>query len=133
MKGYQKLYPDKDPETVEEHATQLFKAADTDGSGEIDFGEWCTASINQNALLNETNMRAAFDLFDKDRGGTIEASEIAAILGASSTSEDQVWLDVIREVDINGDGKIDFEEFKVMMTKMADHEAQQQQAPAVAA
>ena len=54
-------------------ATEIFLHADTDNSGAIDFSEWCTATINQNTLLNEKNMRAAFNLFDKDGGGTIEA------------------------------------------------------------
>lgn len=65
-------------------------------------------------------MRAAFKLFDKDGGGTIEAAEIAAILGHDISSNDQVWKDVIKEVDENDDGLIDFEEFQQMMLKLAD-------------
>lgn len=60
-------------EVVDERAKEVFMHADTDHSGAIDFGEWCTATINQHALLNEKNMRAAFALFDRDGGGTIEA------------------------------------------------------------
>lgn len=82
----------------------IFSKADTDGSGGIDFGEWCTATINQNQLLNEGNMRAAFALFDKDGGGTISAEEVAAILGHNISKEENVWIEVIREVDTNGDG-----------------------------
>ena len=33
-------------------------------------------------------MRAAFALFDKDGGGTIEAAEIAQILGQDISTED---------------------------------------------
>ena len=65
--------------------------ADTDNSGAIDFSEWCTATINQNQLLNEKNMRAAFALFDRDGGGSIEAAEIATILGHDVNSDDRVW------------------------------------------
>merc|ERR1719491_153536 len=49
-------------------------------------------------------MRAAFRLFDKDDSGTIEAQEIAAILGHNISKEGNVWNDVIAEVDVNGDG-----------------------------
>ena len=56
-------------------------------------------------------MRAAFALFDKDGGGTIEAAEIAQILGKDVSDNEQVWLDVIKEVDTNNDGMVDFEEF----------------------
>ena len=89
---------------MDEKANAIFDKADTDGSGSIDFTEWCTATINQNQLLNEGNMRAAFALFDKDGGGTIEAAEIAAILGQDINSDDGVWREVINEVDQNGDG-----------------------------
>jgi len=65
-------------------------------------------------------MLAAFKLFDKDGGGTIEAQEIAAILGHNISKEESVWADVIAEVDINGDGQIDFEEFKIMLKKLSN-------------
>lgn len=64
-------------------------------------------------------MHAAFRLFDKDQSGAINAEEIASILGHNYADEKQVWTDIIAEVDVNGDGLIDFEEFKKMMKKMA--------------
>ena len=56
-------------------------------------------------------MRAAFALFDKDGGGTIEAAEIAQILGKDAADNEAVWMDVIKEVDTNNDGQVDFAEF----------------------
>ena len=120
LKAYRALHPELDVGEVDERAMEIFNQADVDGSGEIDFGEWCTATINQVELLSEPNMLAAFKLFDKDGSGTIEAQEIAAILGHNISKEQQVWEDVIAEVDVNGDGQIDFEEFKVMLKKLAD-------------
>lgn len=120
LRAYRTLHPDLDQAEVDERANEIFNQADVDGSGEIDFGEWCTATINQQELLSEPNMLAAFKLFDKDGSGTIEAQEIAAILGHNISKEGQVWEDVIAEVDVNGDGQIDFEEFKVMLKKLAD-------------
>jgi len=37
--------------------------------------------------LNEANLKAAFKLFDRDGGGTIEAAEVAAILGHNVSKE----------------------------------------------
>ncbi len=29
---------------------------------------------------------------------------------------DEIWNDIIKEVDVNGDGEVSYEEFKLMMT-----------------
>lgn len=70
-----------DKKTVVEVATKFFEAVDIDKNGEIDFGEWSAATINKRTLLNESNLRCAFDMFDKDKNGTISAEEVAQILG----------------------------------------------------
>ena len=104
VRGYRRLYPDKDQEIVDARALELFAVADVDGSGEIDFDEWCTATIKQDQLMSEPNLRAAFNLFDKDGGGTIDASEIAAVLGYDANKDREVFQAAIQEIDTNGDG-----------------------------
>ena len=104
VRGYRRLYPDKDQEIVDARALELFAVADVDGSGEIDFDEWCTATIKQDQLMSEPNLRAAFNLFDKDGGGTIDASEIAAVLGYDVNKDREVFQAAIQEIDTNGDG-----------------------------
>jgi len=57
-------------------------------------------------------------MFDKDGSGIITADEIREVLcfgGANSLSTDAVDA-IIRQVDENGDGEIQFEEFVTMMT-----------------
>jgi Ca2+-binding EF-hand superfamily protein len=58
-------------------------------------------------------LKTAFSLFDKDGGGSISAQEVAEMLGRNAHIQDEaVWQRVIEQVDLNGDGEIDFEEFK---------------------
>lgn len=45
--SYKKVYPDMDPERIVKEATQFFNAVDVDKNGNIDFGEWCAATINK--------------------------------------------------------------------------------------
>ena len=41
------MFLNVDHATVDERANEIFDNADADGSGAIDFDEWCTASINE--------------------------------------------------------------------------------------
>ncbi|XP_075255501.1 uncharacterized protein LOC142348159 isoform X3 [Convolutriloba macropyga] len=72
--------------------------------------------------------REAFWLFDRDGDGTITTKEITAVmrnLGQNPTEED--ITDMIKEVDIDGSGSIDFEEFLYMMAKkMRDTDSEEE-------
>jgi len=67
-------------------------------------------------------LHAAFRMFDKDGSGIISADEIRDVLcfgGTNSLSAEAVDA-IIKQVDENGDGEIQFEEFVVMMTGLED-------------
>jgi len=54
-----------------EECDRIFKLVDVDQSGEIDFSEFVTASVNKNELLKDEKLRAAFNVYDKDNSGSI--------------------------------------------------------------
>ena len=81
INGYKKINEGKNMTEVEERAKALFDEADVDCTGEIDFGEWCAATINKNELFNEENLSIAFKTFDIDGSGKISANEVGEILG----------------------------------------------------
>jgi len=45
---------------------------------------------------------------------------VATILGHNMSKDKSVWIEIIKEVDLNGDGLIDFAEFKAMMSKFIE-------------
>jgi Ca2+-binding EF-hand superfamily protein len=68
-------------------------------------------------------LKGAFELFDKNKDGSISAVEIKAVLGVGKKfGNEQIFDDIIKEVDVNGDGVITYDEFKVMMRKFLDSE-----------
>ncbi|XP_063729557.1 uncharacterized protein LOC134857118 isoform X2 [Symsagittifera roscoffensis] len=70
----------------------------------------------------------AFWLFDRDGDGSITAKEIGAVmrnLGQNPTDEEV--RDLMHEVDIDGSGTIDFDEFLYMMAKkMRDTDSEEE-------
>ena len=59
-----------------------------------------------------------FELFDKDNSGSITTKELGTVmrnLGQNPSEEELKQM--IREVDLNGNGTIDFKEFMCLMVK----------------
>jgi len=62
--------------------------------------------------------REAFDMFDKDRDGSITAKELTNVMKSlNHQTSDLEIQEMINEVDIDGNGKIDFEEFVSLMNR----------------
>ncbi|XP_012672126.2 troponin C, skeletal muscle [Clupea harengus] len=63
--------------------------------------------------------KAAFDLFDSDGGGDISTKELGQVMRMLGQNPSREELDaIIEEVDEDGSGTIDFEEFLVMMVQL---------------
>ncbi|KAF2550114.1 hypothetical protein F2Q68_00037865 [Brassica cretica] len=94
----------------------LMEAADVDNSGTIDYSEFIAATIHLNKLEREEHLVAAFQYFDKDGSGYITIDELQQACVEHSMTD--VFLeDIIKEVDKNNDGQIDYGEFVEMMQK----------------
>ncbi|KAF4701384.1 hypothetical protein FOZ63_004536, partial [Perkinsus olseni] len=92
------------PEDLEE----IMKEVDSDGSGAIDYTEFIAATMDKKLV------------FDRDGNGKISKEELQEVLGnddvRTALGSDLV-TQMINEVDLNGDGEIDFDEFMQMMQK----------------
>uniref|UniRef100_A0A7N0T663 non-specific serine/threonine protein kinase n=1 Tax=Kalanchoe fedtschenkoi TaxID=63787 RepID=A0A7N0T663_KALFE len=93
----------------------LMQAADVDNSGTIDYGEFIAAMLHINKIEREDHLFAAFSYFDKDGSGYITPDELQQ---ACEEFGLEFQLDeMIREVDQDNDGRIDYNEFVAMMQK----------------
>lgn len=100
---------------AKDEVDRIFELVDVDHSGEIEFSEFVTATISRSKLLNDAKLKAAFSVYDKDGSGSISIDEIKHVIGQGQVISDEVWDQVVKEVDENGDGEVSYEEFKVMM------------------
>jgi len=92
----------------------IFDAIDTDGSQEIEYTEWLAAAAHESAV-NDQAALAAFRCFDLDGDGSIDAKELAHVLAQTPEEIDLL----LPEVDVNGDGVIDFSEFRRLLSGIA--------------
>ncbi|KAI0217448.1 hypothetical protein LSAT2_030743 [Lamellibrachia satsuma] len=80
--------------------------------------------------LDEVKLaKAAFRMFDKDGDGFIDPMELRHLLTnlGEKLTEEEVD-DMIREVDIDGDGKVDYNEFVAMLNPLMQTSDGQQQS-----
>ncbi|CAI9097536.1 OLC1v1033988C1 [Oldenlandia corymbosa var. corymbosa] len=99
----------KDSEIV-----SLMEAADIDNSGTIDYGEFVAAMLHLNKVQKEDHLYAAFSYFDQDGSGYITKDELQQACGKFGICDDHLD-EIIREVDQDNDGRIDYNEFVAMM------------------
>ena len=76
--------------------------------------------------INE--FKEAFEIFDKDKDGYITTKELGDIMkNLGQTPSEAELQDMINEVDIDGDGTIDFKEFLGLMArKMRDNDSEEE-------
>ncbi|ESQ52569.1 hypothetical protein EUTSA_v10017647mg [Eutrema salsugineum] len=92
----------------------LLQAADIDNSGTIDYGEFIAAMVHLNKIEKEDHLFTAFSYFDKDGSGYITRDELQQACKQFGLADAHLD-DILREVDKDNDGRIDYSEFVEMM------------------
>ncbi|XP_039002314.1 calcium-dependent protein kinase 1-like [Hibiscus syriacus] len=92
----------------------LMQAADINNSGTIDYEEFVAATLHLNKIEREDNLLAAFSYFDRDGSGYITPDELQKACQEFGIKD--LRLDeIMKEVDADNDGRIDYNEFVAMM------------------
>ncbi|KAK9169878.1 hypothetical protein Syun_002018 [Stephania yunnanensis] len=100
----------------------VIEAADADGDGTLDYGEFVAVSIHLKKIGDDDeHLRKAFSFFDLDQSGYIEIEELRSGLAAEVDPDNNEVVDAImRDVDTDKDGRISYEEFATMMKAGTD-------------
>ncbi|CAN7021490.1 unnamed protein product [Brassica rapa subsp. trilocularis] len=99
----------------------LMEVADVDGNGFLDYGEFVAVIIHLQKIENDELFKLAFMFFDKDGSTYIELDELREALTDELGEPDvSVLNDIMREVDADKDGRINYDEFVTMMKAGTD-------------
>lgn len=79
------------------------------GEAEINYSDFLAAAMLKRITINEEKLELAFESLDLDGSGFIDIAELRNSLGADQS--DELIDDVLKELDSNHDGKVDYREF----------------------
>ncbi|CAN1222486.1 Calcium-dependent protein kinase 21, partial [Linum grandiflorum] len=94
---------------------KLALKADVDGNGTIDYSEFISATMHRYRLEKTEHLYKAFQHFDKDGSGYITREDLTNAMVAYGIGDEANVTDIIDEVDTDHDGRINYDEFCVMM------------------
>eukprot|EP00088_Acartia_fossae_P014184 TRINITY_DN17566_c0_g1_i1.p1 TRINITY_DN17566_c0_g1~~TRINITY_DN17566_c0_g1_i1.p1 ORF type:complete len:156 (-),score=46.75 TRINITY_DN17566_c0_g1_i1:123-590(-) len=102
---------------TEDELLALVMEVDLNGDGTIDFPEFLEMMKQKSSEADqEADLKEAFKIFDRDKDGFIDMKElkkVANMLGATLSKEEVD--EFMKEADIDGNGKLDYDEFVKMM------------------
>ncbi|CAI9117320.1 OLC1v1018690C1 [Oldenlandia corymbosa var. corymbosa] len=103
----------------EKELEQMIEKIDVNGDGCVDIDEF--GALYQTIMDErdeDEDMREAFNVFDQNGDGFITVEELKTVLQSLGLKQGRTMEDcknMIMKVDVDGDGRVNFNEFKQMM------------------
>lgn len=104
----------------EAHVIALIEAADLDSNGVVDFSEFLSMAAQKvlDGADDQQQLRDIFEEYNYSHTGHITASNLQQIMGSMGYKLSPEEADeMIREADLDGDGKMNFEDFRRAMSQ----------------
>ncbi|KAL9264463.1 Calmodulin-like protein [Drosera capensis] len=99
--------------------SQMIDKIDVNGDGFVDIDEFgALYKTIMDERDEEEDMREAFNVFDQNGDGFITVEELRSVLSSLGLKQGRTIEDckkMIMKVDVDGDGMVDYKEFKQMM------------------
>ena len=104
-----------------EQAREIFLNVDTNKNNYIEPEEFIKAAVDKKLYSTEKMMKFAFNFFDTEKTGLIDIEDLIELF-KDSTDEDidatKEFTKLISAVDLDSNGKIDFNEFSTFMSSL---------------
>ncbi|KAL2486181.1 Calmodulin-like protein 3 [Abeliophyllum distichum] len=103
----------------EKELIQMVEKIDVNGDGFVDMEEFGTLyQTIMGEKDEEEDMREAFNVFDQNGDGYITVEELRSVLASLGLKQGRTLEDckmMIKKVDVDGDGRVNYREFRQMM------------------
>merc|ERR1712241_1118798 len=100
---------------TEDELKDMIRNVDKNCNGAIDFNEFIEMMLRRDSKIEE-DVRHAFRVFDRDGDGLISAEELKLTMNnLGEPLTDHEVRSMIEEADLDGDGRINFQEFARLM------------------
>ena len=93
---------------------KIFSLLDSENRGYIEYSEFLRATLDRENIVTEENLKSAFDYFDKENKGYFNEEQMKIFCEENKINEQLCHL-IFEEIDLNKNGKVDFEVFKNIM------------------
>lgn len=101
----------------EEEVMNIASSLDPNGTGVIEYEDFISLFVDKSKVLEENNLKAAFELFDLDDNKAISIEEIKKIFKINNKFDEKLTEDIINQLDLKSQHEITYEEFKELMKK----------------
>ena len=112
-------------ELDKEKIREVFYNIDVDNNNYIEQEEFIKAAIDKRIFLSENMLKFAFNFFDVDKSGTITIEKISALFKEDNSKNEKEATEelknIIKSIDKNDDGEINFEEFSQLMKSLLNN------------
>lgn len=110
---------------AEDEANNIFRNLDVSSTDCIKYEDFIKASINKDDLICDRNLKMVFAMMDREKTGKISKNNLKlffinnnfSLKESIETIDDDIFMKFISEMDLNGDGSLNFNEFKKLMGK----------------
>ena len=109
-------------EIEEEYLKNLFSNIDIDQSGNISYSEFVSAAIDKKIILTDEYLKESFDFFDKNKKGIINIDDLVVVFKKFPGFSIEEFNEMFNEFDVDGNGEINFEEYKGIMKSILKNE-----------
>ena len=92
---------------------EKFEMMDGNNKGYINYEEFLRACLDRKKILTDKILNYAFNYFDSEKSGFIKKNKMKRIFG--NRIDNYVFQSIFDEIDLDKDGKINFDDFKKLL------------------